>query len=385
MSSGNLDGVLVPIERPEYENQGSMELGVMVGITLGIVLGIVGMVAYWCRLVYVSENAPEQRRGTNPRAVQAPFSSCLLHVMGQQGSIMPVETTEWMLEYRPSVPLDWHDLEAYRLDIALVERTTRLATGGFGSVWLGRFNQQQVAVKSMVEGRIRTSGSVQRFINEVTLMAKLQHPNVVRFIGACWHSLDAVHLVVEYMNLGDLKDHLDIHVAMPWSRKVQCAHDVAAALVYLHDQNIIHRDLKSRNVLLDTHKPSKLSDFGISRELVSRTMSHEVGTFMWAAPEVLKGGQLTVAADIYSFGMLLSELDTHKVPFDGMTTEFGDVMVPMAVVMKIMQGQIKVAPSSSCPPPIALLLNDCTQFDPMLRPTAVELLHRLQQMDVARL
>ncbi|RHY90209.1 hypothetical protein DYB37_007396 [Aphanomyces astaci] len=289
MSSGNLDGVLVPIERPEYENQGSMELGVMVGITLGIVLGIVGMVAYWCRLVYVSENAPEQRRGTNPRAVQAPFSSCLLHVMGQQGSIMPVETTEWMLEYRPSVPLDWHDLEAYRLDIALVERTTRLATGGFGSVWLGRFNQQQVAVKSMVEGRIRT----------------LQHPNVVRFIGACWHSLDAVHLVVEYMNLGDLKDHLDIHVAMPWSRKVQCAHDVAAALVYLHDQNIIHRDLKSRNVLLDTHKPSKLSDFGISRELVSRTMSHEVGTFMWAAPEVLKGGQLTVAADIYSFGTLL--------------------------------------------------------------------------------
>ncbi|KAF0726264.1 hypothetical protein AaE_009625 [Aphanomyces astaci] len=299
MSSGNLDGVLVPIERPEYENQGSMELGVMVGITLGIVLGIVGMVAYWCRLVYVSENAPEQRRGTNPRAVQAPFSSCLLHIMGQQGSIMPVETTEWMLEYRPSVPLDWHDLEAYRLDIALVERTTRLATGGFGSVWLGRFNQQQVAVKSMVEGRIRTSGSVQRFINEVTLMAKYDFVSVI------------------YM-------------------------------------------------------PSTLDSF--IADLISYRQSIVTQTLDFYADSLPNRSR-----------MLLSELDTHKVPFDGMTTEFGDVMVPMAVVMKIMQGQIKVAPSPSCPPPIALLLNHCTQFDPMLRPTAVELLHRLQQLDVARL
>ncbi|KAF0718103.1 Aste57867_1895 [Aphanomyces stellatus] len=112
-------------------------------------------------------------------------------------------------------------------------------------------------------------------------------------------------------------------------------------------------------------------------------MSHEVGTFLWAAPEVLKGGKLTVAADIYSFGMLLSELDTHQVPFDGLLTEFGDVMVPMAIVMKVMQGTLRMMPSKECPPPIAALIHSCTQFEPSKRPTAAQVLYLLSEETLA--
>ncbi|RHY21067.1 hypothetical protein DYB32_009905, partial [Aphanomyces invadans] len=328
------------------------------------------------------------------------------------------------LGVRLSTVLDWKDLERYRLNssnLHLIQRLVRLscsvfacwnasdknaqASGGFGSVWLGKYDQNDVAVKLLASGRIKTQDSMQRFINEVKLLARLQHPNVVEFIGACWQSLDTVHLVVEYMNMGDLKDHLDRHATMPWQHKLQCAVDVAEGLSYLHHLEIIHRDLKSRNVLMDSHKPCKLSDFGISRKVVSTTMSQEVGTFLWAAPEALNGSQLTVAADIYSFGtsivvahlvdgccgcdglfmlgyvgMILSELDTHRVPFDGLATEYGDVLVPMAIVMKVMEGELQVQPSPGCPLPIALIMKACTQHDPKLRPTANELLDTLRTL-----
>ncbi|ETV93345.1 TKL protein kinase [Aphanomyces invadans] len=281
---------------------------------------------------------------------------------------------------RLSTVLDWKDLERYRLNSSNLHLIQRIASGGFGSVWLGKYDQNDVAVKLLASGRIKTQDSMQRFINEVKLLARLQHPNVVEFIGACWQSLDTVHLVVEYMNMGDLKDHLDRHATMPWQHKLQCAVDVAEGLSYLHHLEVIHRDLKSRNVLMDSHKPCKLSDFGISRKVVSTTMSQEVGTFLWAAPEALNGSQLTVAADIYSFGMILSELDTHRVPFDGLATEYGDVLVPMAIVMKVMEGELQVQPSPGCPLPIALIMKACTQHDPKLRPTANELLDTLRTL-----
>ncbi|RHZ41635.1 hypothetical protein DYB31_015106, partial [Aphanomyces astaci] len=134
-------------------------------------------------------------------------------------------------------------------------------------------------------------------------MAKLGSPYIVSFIGATWTTLETLALVVEYMNLGDLSDFLRQHTPgeFAWPAKRQCAMDVLQGLIYLHDKKIIHRDIKSRNVLLDTAKPSKLSDFGVSREVSSKTMSQEVGTYLWTAPEILRGDRYTVAADVYSF------------------------------------------------------------------------------------
>ncbi|KAF0717406.1 hypothetical protein As57867_002302, partial [Aphanomyces stellatus] len=285
--------------------------GVLVGIPIGIVLLLLGFCIAKILTRYRTKDT------TKDGYAPSPSTPTVSHDVD---FALPILSPATLHEPRLSVALDWRELEHYRLDMNQTIRIRRLAGGGFGSVWLGTYANEPVAIKVMDEGRLRLATAVQRFLDEVKLMARLEHPNVVRFIGACWQSLDAVNLVVEYMDMGDLKDQLDCRAKMSWVRKVHCATDILRALVYLHDQNIIHRDLKSRNVLMDSHKPCKLSDFGISRELVSRTMSHEVGTFLWAAPEVLKGGKLTVAADIYSFGMLLSELDTHQVPFDGLLT-----------------------------------------------------------------
>ncbi|KAF0717408.1 Aste57867_2309 [Aphanomyces stellatus] len=305
--NGNMDG-MPGTDRPEYVNTAPVELGVAIGCGLGTVIALVFVIVYVLVKVWQFESARARRLLEDPLTTASDTLPYIFHALDVNGGppmLLPFTFRPSLVqEYRMSVPLDYQELEDFRLDVELLQRTQRLATGGFGSVWLGTYKNEPVAIKTMVEGRLRTSGSIQQFIDEVKLMAKLDHPNVVRFVGACWQSLDAVNLVVEYMDMGDLKDQLDQdpRESFPWVRKVHCATDILRALVYLHDQNIIHRDLKSRNVLMDSHKPCKLSDFGISRELVSRTMSHEVGTFLWAAPEVLKGGKLTVAADIYSFG-----------------------------------------------------------------------------------
>ncbi|CAK4614005.1 hypothetical protein LEN26_007542 [Aphanomyces euteiches] len=359
--------------------------GVLVGIPIGIVLLILIFFfrAYYkrCFLRTSRDGYKEHDNIVDPSQV----SVRAIPVTPEPAQpIRPLSRRQVFVDDEPrlSVSLDWRELETYRLDISHVKRSRQLATGGFGSVWLGMYLGEPVAIKVMAEGRLRLAPVVQKFIDEVKIMAKLDHANIVRFIGACWYSLDAVNLVVEYMDLGDLKDHLDLHPpsSFPWASKIQCGMDVLKALIYLHNQNIVHRDIKSRNVLLDTGKPCKLSDFGISREVVSQTMSHEVGTFLWAAPEVLKGGKLTVAADIYSFGILLSELDTHQVPFDGLLTDFGDVMAPMAIVMKVMQNQIKVAPTPTCPASVVALMERCTQYEAKLRPTAIQVLETLRSI-----
>ncbi|KAF0705316.1 hypothetical protein AaE_014576, partial [Aphanomyces astaci] len=98
--------------------------------------------------------------------------------------------------------------------------------------------------------------------------------------------------------------------------KERLLRDVVQALVYLHSQDIIHRDLKAKNVMLGVSNEAKLTDFGTSREcLTSVTMTAEIGTVAWIAPEILKGVRYSAKADMYSLGVVLSEMDTLQVPY----------------------------------------------------------------------
>ncbi|RHY26069.1 hypothetical protein DYB32_007890 [Aphanomyces invadans] len=228
--------------------------------------------------------------------------------------------------------------------------------------------------------RPRSAAGVSKFIAEVALLATLVNPYVVSFVGASWTTVESLALVVEYMDLGDLYDYLRTHSAVEfsWTAKRRCAADIVRGLVYLHDRNIIHRDVKSRNVLLDTVKPSKLSDFGVSREISSKTMSQEVGTYLWTAPEILRGDRYTVSADIYSLGVLLGELDSHQPPFYNVTIEDGGPMLGVSIMMRVMQNQLHVDVSPQCPPRIASLIDLCTGHGPAQRPTAAQVLGALE-------
>ncbi|CAK4506657.1 unnamed protein product [Aphanomyces euteiches] len=124
---------------------------------------------------------------------------------------------------------------------------------------------------------------------------------------------------------------------------------------------------------------AKLGDFGIARHVVEKSMSNAVGSYRWTAPEVLKGKYYSVKADIYSFGVVLSELDTHVVPYAGMVNEKGQELGNFTIMFQVMNGAIRPAFSPTCPPWLHKLALRCIAFDAATRPTAREIVREIDE------
>jgi len=184
-----------------------------------------------------------------------------------------------------------------------------------------------------------------------------------------------IECVVEFMDRGDLKNVLESTTpsTFTWAEKLNCALSIGEGLVFLHSLNIIHRDLKSRNVLLDTNKGTKLTDFGVAKETNDETMTVGVGTYRWMAPEILKEHYYSVAADVFSFGMVLSELSTHHIPYSDLRTEKGRAYVDTAIMSMVIQGELKPTFSPDCPTWLRDLAMRCIEINPEDRPTAAQL------------
>ncbi|OQS07489.1 kinase [Thraustotheca clavata] len=275
-------------------------------------------------------------------------------------------------------------LSPHRLntDVKLLDMV--LGRGAFGEVILGEYNGRLVAVKRIRQDN-STIKNIETFIQEIELMSRFHSPHLVQFIGASWTHLADMKCIVEYMEKGDLQSYLeataeDKEALFPWTDKVRCARDMTLGLVYLHSQNVIHRDLKSRNVMLTNSLEAKLGDFGIARDATDESMTNAVGTYRWTAPEVLKGKHYDVKADIYSFGMILTELDTHAVPYAGMKNERGQELGNFTIMYKVMQGKIQPSLTPTCPEWLKELAMECISFEAKDRPTAQDLHDRLESL-----
>uniref|UniRef100_A0A8B9SNJ6 Interleukin-1 receptor-associated kinase 4 n=1 Tax=Anas platyrhynchos TaxID=8839 RepID=A0A8B9SNJ6_ANAPL len=198
----------------------------------------------------------------------------------------------------------------------------KLGEGGFGVVFKGYINGRNVAVKklaAMVD--ISAQDLKQQFDQEIEMMAKCQHENLVELLG---FSSDGAQpcLVYEYMPNGSLLDRLACLNDTPpisWDTRCKIAQGTANGINFLHENNHIHRDIKSANILLtDTYVP-KISDFGLARASVTFTQTimtdRVVGTAAYMAPEALRG-EITPKSDIFSFGVVLLEIITGLPPVD---------------------------------------------------------------------
>ncbi|XP_048132914.1 cysteine-rich receptor-like protein kinase 10 isoform X1 [Rhodamnia argentea] len=216
--------------------------------------------------------------------------------------------------------------ESLQFHLATIQAATnnfshqnKLGQGGFGEVFRGQLlNGQEIAVKRLSEG---SGQGVGEFKNEVVLLAKLQHRNLVRLLGFCLEGEEKI-LVYEFVPNKSLDYFLfdpDKRRQLDWSRRYKIISGIARGMLYLHEDSrlrIIHRDLKPSNILLDSEMNPKISDFGMARIFgVDQTRAKTnkiVGTFGYLSPEYAMRGQISVKSDVYSFGVLILEIITGK-------------------------------------------------------------------------
>ncbi|XP_071691805.1 probable serine/threonine-protein kinase SIS8 [Rutidosis leptorrhynchoides] len=267
---------------------------------------------------------------------------------------------------------DVADCEIAWEDITLGER---IGLGSYGEVYRGDWHGTDVAVKKFLNQEI-TPESLEEFRSEVRIMKRVRHPNVVLFMGAVTRA-PHLSIVTEFLPRGSLYKLLRRpNNQLDYRRRLRMALDTARGMNYLHNCSpvIVHRDLKSPNLLVDKNWVVKVCDFGLSRMKNSTFLSSRstAGTAEWMAPEVLTNEPSDEKCDVYSFGVILWELCTMQQPWCGMNA--------MQVVGAVGFQHRRLDIPTDLDPVIADIITRCWQTDPKLRPTFAEIMAALKPL-----
>ena len=237
----------------------------------------------------------------------------------------------------------------------------RLGKGGYGCVYEGKWKKggkMTVAIKVMQTNEPEVTPL------EIKVWGSLPpHPNITTLIGIA--SVDfIIYIVTELAVNRSLFDYLHSEKKTPSvNQSLAWASDVAHGMKHLHDHDVIHRDLKSPNVLLSSEWVAKLCDFGCARELTHTITTDQTGTYRWMPPEIMKKAtaRINKKCDLFSYGMVLFELFAHEVPYSDLENE-------VDVLKSVTEGKRPPIPPS-LPPYLHDLLRSCWEEDPHLRPT----------------
>ncbi|XP_048614184.1 LEAF RUST 10 DISEASE-RESISTANCE LOCUS RECEPTOR-LIKE PROTEIN KINASE-like 1.2 isoform X2 [Brassica napus] len=271
-----------------------------------------------------------------------------------------------------------------------------LGDGGFGTVYYGKLKDgRSVAVKRLYDNNIKRA---EQFRNEVEILTGLRHPNLVSLFGCSSKQSRELLLVYEYVANGTLADHLHGPQAnpslLPWSTRLKIAVETASALKYLHASKIIHRDVKSNNILLDQNFNVKVADFGLSR-LFPMDKTHvstaPQGTPGYVDPDYHLCYQLSKKSDVYSFAVVLMEL-ISSLPAVDITRTRQEINLSNMAVVKIQSHKLHemVDPSlgfdrdtrvKETVIAVAELAFQCLQSDKDLRPCMSHVMETLTKIE----
>jgi len=263
----------------------------------------------------------------------------------------------------------------FEVDFSDIRLGKQIGSGAFGKVYRAMWRGTEVAVKTLAYNQM-SEDVLLDFRKEVAVLSSLRHPHVILFMGACTRLPDLC-IVTEFLPRGSLWDvlHTQPPVPLEWRHIVKMATDVARGMSYLHSAKppILHRDLKSANLLVDENFNVKVSDFGLSRVQAHHyTMTGHCGTYQWMAPEVIASQRYTEKADVYSYGICLWELLTRALPY-------GELQ-PMQAAMAVLNQSLRPTIPPNTPPLFSKLVRSCWHQDPEKRPPFDQILTQLRYL-----
>ncbi|CAH2076587.1 unnamed protein product [Thlaspi arvense] len=241
------------------------------------------------------------------------------------------------------IPTDGTD--EWEIDMKQLKIEKKVACGSYGELYRGTYCSQEVAIKILKPERVNAE-MLREFSQEVYIMRKVRHKNVVQFIGACTRSPNLC-IVTEFMTRGSIYDFLHKQKGVfKLQSLLKVALDVSKGMNYLHQNNIIHRDLKTANLLMDEHEVVKVADFGVARvQTQSGVMTAETGTYRWMAPEL---------------------------PYSHLT--------PLQAAVGVVQKGLRPKIPKQTHPKLTELLEKCWQQDPAQRPNFAEIIEMVKQL-----
>ncbi|XP_072571388.1 tyrosine-protein kinase HCK-like [Paramormyrops kingsleyae] len=294
----------------------------------------------------------------SPRITFATLQDLVTHYKKQgDGLCQPLKSA--CISLKPEKP--W-EKDAWEVPRESLKLDKRLGAGQFGEVWMATYNQHtKVAVKTMKPG----SMSLEAFMAEANLMKTLQHDKLVR-LNAVVTKEEPIYIITEFMEKGNLLDFLKSSEgnAVQLPKLIDFTAQIAEGMAYIERRNYIHRDLRAANILVNKALVCKIADFGLARIIEDNEYTAQEGAkfpIKWTAPEAINFGTFTIKSDVWSFGILLTEIITYgRTPYPGMSNP---------EVIRLLEKGYRMPRTDSCPPELYDIMMLCWKNKAEDRPT----------------
>ncbi|KAK8955396.1 Serine/threonine-protein kinase HT1 [Platanthera guangdongensis] len=316
----------------------------------------------------------------------APQGSHLLHFLERVSSVKigRRRETTWGMYFGHGIGkvASANIADEWMVDLSQLYLGFRFALGAHSRLYHGVYKDKNVAVKIIQspdeeddENGMMAARLEKQYSREVNFLSQLQHRNVIKLVAACKNP-PVYCIITEYLSGGSLRAFLHKleHESLALQKVISIALDIARGMEYIHSQGLIHRDLKPENILFDEELCVKIADFGIAcEEACSDRLSEDPGTYRWMAPEMIKHQHCGRKVDVYSFGLVLWEMVTGRVPYEDMT----QIQAAFAVVDKNSRPTIP----PDCPATLRSLMEKCWASVPGKRPDFWQIVKVLEQFE----
>lgn len=239
-----------------------------------------------------------------------------------------------------------------------------IGQGHFGRVLEGTYGQP-VAVKQLYKSSLDDETMI-KMRKEAAILSSIDHPHVVKLVGLSISDSSSL-LVMELVPKGNLRSILDdFSTKLSWKKRMKLLHGAALGIAHLHQNGVLHRDIKSSNLLVDLDWTVKVGDFGFATAKQDNGTMTRCGTPSWTAPEIMGGtDKASEKSDVYAFGIVMWEVATRQVPYHNKTMT--------SVAMDVMSGERPPVPAD-CPQAYAQLMQRCWSGKPSKRPGMADIL-----------